>query len=626
MSWWNELSDLGVVNEYDKTLLQVIFNTSMGALTLNTEVLAVLTLRHYEKAQHTCVELDKVDWQNPLTIFDEAPDYFAACSQLDAQKVKAALAQGHAVSVYQGDAKALATPLVLMQNKFYFHKRFMQEWGIAIKVNDLKNAQFDLDTDLLKALLDEHFGKQSTHTPQSVDEVDWQKVACALAMRSGFSVITGGPGTGKTTTVTKLLAILQTLHQSQPLNIALCAPTGKAAARLSESIRDAKTKLKLSQVLSDAIPHEAKTLHRLLGVIPYTHRFRHHQENPLHCDVLVLDEASMVDLAMMSKVFDALPKGARVILLGDKDQLASVEAGNVMADFCQGAVLGQVPAYTDDTLTFLNAVACPLPQSLSKTPASLSGLVMLQKSYRFDGKSGIGQLALAVNQGDWNAFLAAANNPAFSTELNLQTLDAQSHQALIQQASMAHHLVLEALAEDDVIKAHQAFLSYQVLAAVKAGPFGVTGLNERIEQQLVRQGKISGGRHYVSKPIMITDNDYQLGLFNGDIGLIVRHNGQLMASFVDADDTVRYFALARLPQHDTVYAMTIHKSQGSEFAHTAIVLPPVGQANVGINRQLLYTGITRAKKQLTLVAHPDVSRVAMMRVLNRHSGLTELIS
>jgi len=591
----------------------------------------ILMLCLSQQSQHSCLTLTEVDWTNPFNLRQSdftklegtQPDTLSPFS--DDFTTEAAiryLLSHHSV----GEQK----PLQLFNQRLYFSRLEGYEQTLAQRLLTMSERQLNLDDAVLAQLLTRYFPDDP-----SID-IDWQKVACAIAATKGFSVITGGPGTGKTTTVTKLLAILQSLYQAAPLSIKLVAPTGKAAARLTESILGAKNKLsEIPDDINALIPQSAQTIHRLLGVKPFTNKFRHDKSNPLHVDVLIIDEASMVDLSLMAKLIEALPDHARLILLGDKDQLASVDTGSVMSDLCQGLVLGQTPRYSKvrceqlNTLCFNGAVKL---NAQTQSEFKLADCIaFLQHSYRFDAKSGIGQLALAVNtnnRGILNYVEQQSSEGHFSDIILDYDFVSTPIEKLVNSAASHYANYLTLIAQGaSVAQVHAAFASYQLLAAVREGDYGVNSLNQRIERVLQQQGLISvnpNQRHYTGMPIMVSQNDYQLKLFNGDIGILMPDDsGQLKAVFIDEQCNERAFSPARLPAHDKVYVMTIHKSQGSEFSYTAMVLPPLKQASIGINRQLVYTGITRAKQTFELVADKKVLQLAMGKSVSRASGLYE---
>lgn len=454
----------------------------------------------------------------------------------------------------------------------------------------------------------------------SEQDPDWQKLACALAVQQRFAIITGGPGTGKTTTVVRLLALIT---RNQPsARIRLAAPTGKASARLTESISGAISKLPAQD--QPNIPTEVSTLHRLLGV--QGRGFKHHAQRPLHADIVVVDEASMIDLELMSALLQALPEHCQLILLGDKDQLASVEAGSVFGDLCQGANQGN---YRPETLSKLQ----PFSQSsLSEYQASKGShynqaTVMLRHSYRFDEKSGIGMLARAVNNSDPNA-LELFSDPKFSDlrRLSPETVDNPAVKSLVVNGYAQYLQGIQAENTDfdqwatSVIKSYQKF---QVLAALKRGPWGVDGLNEQIAHWLKQANLVEQDfGWFEGRPVMMQSNNYSLGIMNGDIGVALMHPEQkrLRVAFQMPDGSIKWVLPSRLTDVQTVFAMTVHKSQGSEFDHTVLVVPPAN--NPILTRELLYTGITRAKSNFTLVAQNDaVLGQSIQRPVKRSSGL-----
>ncbi|MCZ4370718.1 exodeoxyribonuclease V subunit alpha [Vibrio diazotrophicus] len=481
--------------------------------------------------------------------------------------------------------------------------------------------------------------------------LNWQKVAAAVALTRRFAVISGGPGTGKTTTVTKLLAALirQSQQQGHTPNIKLVAPTGKAAARLTESIGKAVESLAVEPELKSAIPTTSSTIHRLLGAIPGSAEFRHHNKNLLHLDVLVVDEASMVDLSMMVKLVDALPSHARLILLGDKDQLASVEAGAVLGDICSFIDNGYSAAQGKllSELTGFHSLGNPVSSTHTKTSHSsvADSLCMLQKSYRFDARSGIGQLAKAINSGRaakvdevWNQDFSDISHYPLSSDNYNQMIKSlvDAYSVYLQRAGKRNKtevtteavesLQLETMASKAkaVLK---AFSQSRLLCAVREGDFGVVGLNHRIERALAARNLIKTQQElwYHGRPVMVTLNDHALGLYNGDIGICMRDEEdaeqRLKVYFELPDGSVKAVLPSRVPQHETAFAMTIHKSQGSEFEFTAMILPP--EYSPIVTRELIYTGITRAKERLALYCDIGVLKRGIQFKTERASGLVE---
>ncbi len=578
---------------------------------------------------HVCLRLSELQ---PDTLFEGrfpalARGLWLAAGEPDEAMWLAVLEQHPAIS-----DGSQPTPLVLQQQRLYLQRMWQDEGQVAaFFINDKSNPllamdepnnQLAVDEPRLRAVLDSLFG------PAKTGEVNWQKVAAAVAVTRRISIISGGPGTGKTTTVARLLAALVQLQSDRRLRIQLAAPTGKAAARLTESLGQASQQLDLTEEERAQFPDEASTLHRLLGAQPNSQRMRYHQGNPLHLDVLVVDEASMVDLPMMARLIAALPEQARVVFLGDRDQLASVEAGAVLGDICRFAEQGYSPARAAQ---LERLTGCQVEGVELEHPASVrDSLCLLRKSYRFDANSGIGILAAAVNAGDSpSARRILSRDLADVGSFPLNETD--DFKALLEACVAGYRPYLEAVAANaqpaNILK---AFSHFQVLCALREGPFGLSGLNERIEQSLQRSGLIRrpvalGGRWYAGRPVMISRNDSALGLFNGDIGIALRNElGELRVYFQLPDGQIKSVQPSRLPVHDTAYAMTVHKSQGSEFDHTLLVLPnhflPV------LTRELVYTAITRAKRQLSLYSSEKVLGLAIRTPTQRRSGLVERLT
>ena len=551
----------------------------------------------------------------------------------------------------QPSTDAASRPLVLSERRLYLRRYWAYERRIDTALRQ-RLAMPEATPADLPTRLDGLFGSPAQNAP-----IDWQKLACALATRGAFSIVTGGPGTGKTTTVVRLLALLQApaVEAGAPLRIRLAAPTGKAAARLTESISLQVKSLEVDDKVRQKIPSDVTTVHRLLGSRPGTRHFRHHAGNRLPLDVLVVDEASMIDLEMMANLLDALPAHARLVLLGDKDQLASVEAGAVLGDLCRDAEAGW---YTPQTRSWLEQVsgenlsASDLQQDLDGTHPLAQQVVMLRHSRRFGEGSGIGQLSRLVNQQlprEARALLAAGNHPdLFALPLRGEQDRAFERLALEGRGTEAkgYRHYLEVLREQRpdtqsgledprwaVWAGHvlQAFEAFQVLCAVRKGPWGVEGLNERITRALFARKLIDGDQQwYEGRPVLMTRNDYGLGLMNGDIGIALKlpeGDGQarrhvLRVAFArnDGQGGIRFVLPSRLNDVETVYAMTVHKSQGSEFSHTALVLPEA--LNPVLTKELIYTGITRAKHWFSLVEpRAGVFEEAVQRKVKRLSGL-----
>lgn len=527
-------------------------------------LLAAALLSQLSSAGHVCLDLDALAEQPlfegllsapPLAIWQEALHEHAACGGADDY-----------------------TPLVLDGTRLYMRRYFDYECAIAHAWH-MRSAMPAGNVPQQK--LDELFPLRDG------DPLRDQRAAAANAIRYNISLISGGPGTGKTTTLASILALLLEQDGSN-LRILLAAPTGKAAARMQEAIRQAKARLPLSDEIRGTIPEAAQTLHRLLGMRPQDggNKWLHNADNPLACDVLVVDEASMIDMALMARLFAALPSKARLILLGDRDQLASVDAGAVFADLCT------------------------------------AGSSPLNISFRFDSNSDIARLATALRTGDVDDMMEILCDTSDEVYWSRNA----SRRAVIEHAA-SHYLRFVALARDvpgiDVFK---AFSQFRLLTPLRQGLLGVAALNSGIEKHLASVGAIPPRAHwYAGKPIMISANDYALRLFNGDIGICVVEpaSRELRVAFpADSEQGgVRYLPPARLPPHETAWAMTVHKSQGSEFEQVALALPEEGSEL--ITRELLYTAVTRARQTVSLWGTEASLQAACVRRIVRHSGLVQ---
>ncbi len=457
--------------------------------------------------------------------------------------------------------------------------------------------------------------------PADAKSPDWQKIAAAVAAFRRLTVVSGGPGTGKTRTVAAILALVIELARPARPRIALAAPTGKAAARLGESIEAALARLDCPTEVREAVPRDVSTLHRLLGAVPGGVGYRQGPDNPLHVDLVVVDEASMVDLPLMSRLLRALPPDAGLLLLGDKDQLASVEAGYVLGDLCGAPWL---PAFSPAFVRLLREAtgeAISGDGDSGGDPSPLGdSVVLLRRSFRFSAEGGVGALAAAVNAGEAERVLALLADPALREVAREEPSAGDLPRLIRNRVAPAYRVLFETR---DPVEGLRALGRLRVLCALREGPFGVARLNALIETVLREQGLIRHrGPWYPGRPVMVTRNDYGLGLFNGDLGIAMPDSdGRLRVWLPGPGGSIRALAPGRLGPHETVFAMTVHKSQGSELDEVILVLPDLDNPLIG--RELLYTAITRARARFTVWSQARCLREAVLRRGVRLSALRE---
>jgi len=518
-------------------------------------------------------------------------------------------------------------PLILdAGNRLYLYRYWEYENKLSDAIRQRAKGELqDFKSRELSSILNRLF------PPTNRDEVNWQKLAAVVAVFKRFSVITGGPGSGKTFTIAGILALLLECALKDSAKIYLTAPTGKAAARLSESINEAKQFLDCSDSVKNAIPSEVYTIHRLLRPITGTPYFRHNAENLLTADVVVIDEASMVDLALMSKLVQAIDPETRLLLTGDKDQLASVAAGSVLGDICDRRVIHGFSKSLMKKIEQLTQIKLGGTVQNYKNVSELQDCItVLQKNYRFEPRSGIGGLSRSINRGDSEEAMIYLKNPV---ENSVSWHDIPSD---AQSVSGLGRIIVEGyrqyLAMQDPVSAISEFNRFKILCALKIGPLGVNSINDLAEQILVQQGLLpsfqrGSQRWYRGRPILITQNDYSLGLFNGDIGITMpdpnSSNAELYVYFPDSEGKFKRFPTHRLSQHETVYAMTVHKSQGSEFDHVILILPERDYPL--LTRELIYTGLTRARKTVSIWGPESVLKTAITRKIERTSGLRDAL-
>lgn len=507
-------------------------------------------------------------------------------------------------------------PLILdAANRLYLHRYWKYESDLAKALTAMAADLSDVDAVLLKDGLSRLFPKTSS------DSLDWQSISAAAAIRSRLCVISGGPGTGKTTTVVKIIALLLEQAKGGRMRIGLAAPTGKAAARLKESIDRAGKELETRTAVAECIPREVATIQRLLGVIPESCRFRHNADNPLPFEAIVIDEASMIPLALMAKLVESLAPGSRLILLGDRDQLASVEAGAVLGDICN---TGHGFGFSSAFQAFIAGTAgCEIPGSFvgNDVPALADSVVVLQKNYRFGENGGIGLVSTAINNGNAATVIAGMKDGTTDGVLLGATPPRESLQKKLSPVVVAGFS--EYLRQETPDEILRSFDRFRVLCAVRQGIYGVDGINGLIEACLADAGIIKPDTlWYHGRPVMVTVNDYSLKLFNGDVGIaLIDPDSEIGLSvyFPPVNGELRRYSPYRLPAHETVFAMTVHKSQGSEFESVLLVMPPFNHHI--LTREIIYTGLTRARSSVEVWCSEEIFMSACGRRVERRSGL-----
>lgn len=518
------------------------------------------------------------------------------------------------------DGSGPRMPLVLNGAKLYLDRYWQYQRTLIESLTARATVLLeDVDQAVMKHELERLFPPR-----ENGDGPDLQRRAAFVAAVRGLSIITGGPGTGKTRTVLRVLALIakaQLAHGVVP-RIVLAAPTGKAAARLADSVRDGLETLDLEPEVVAVIPHGASTIHRLLGTDrTRPTRFRHGAENPLPADIVVVDEVSMVDLALMAKLVSAVDPGARLILLGDPDQLSSVDAGAILADIC-GRPDIRISRTFAARMAHVTGEREPAASSESG-PAIRDCVVRLEHSYRFSSDSGIGALARAINIGDPAAAIRLLEG---SDSLKLIEIPGAARDCRIIRETVLSGYG-EYLKETEPRRMLEAINDFRVLCAHRDGPFGVDVINESIARWLEEAGYLTRTQPmwFHGLPILITTNSYETGLYNGDLGLVIEGEDGLAAWFPSNDDDTGYRKLsrARLPAFEAAFAITIHKSQGSEFANVLTVLP--NRPSPIVTRELLYTAVSRATKSVTIAGTTEELHAGILERVQRASELRSLL-
>ena len=563
------LEQRGVLSAVDVQLAQVLRRIS-GEASAEVMLAAALASRAVQRG-HVCADLRRMV-QTPLLDDDDVPVTDIGLPKLGPWLT--ALSASKLVS--HGDKEP--TPLIIDDAGRVYLQRYFDYQGRLVEALLRRSSQ--------KAHVDEAQLAEGLSRLFSGD--DDQRRAAEVSLKRRLTVISGGPGTGKTTTVTRILALLQ---EQGPARVLLLAPTGKAAQRLGESIVLGVDALDTSDVVKARIAcTRASTIHRALGFMPATPtQFRYNAESPLGADAVIADEASMIDLPLWTKLVEAVAPNARLIVLGDKDQLVSVEAGAILGDLCDA-------------------------------PALADNVVQLRKSYRYSAASGIGALARAINQGDPDAVMRILEGDAAMPYGEVAITPVDERRPL--QGHLGNTVTdgfRAAVSASTPAARLEGLARFRVLCAHRSGALGVETINTVIEQHLRRAGLLRlESVDYDGRPIMITRNDHQLGLFNGDVGIITRQHGRATAWFPSQDEA-RPIPPSRLPPHETVFAMTVHKSQGSEVDRVALLLPT--RMSPILTRELIYTAVSRARRRVDIHGPPHILRQAITRRIERASGL-----
>jgi len=514
-------------------------------------------------------------------------------------------------------------PFVLHKNRLYLQRYFHYETMILNRIKNFVLDEKALERNRTAALMQQKdfinslFPKGSKNA-DGLDTIDWQHAAAISAVLNNFTIITGGPGTGKTTTVAKILSVLYKLDPQ--MKVGLAAPTGKAAARMAESLKAAASQID-PLIAASLTAQEPSTIHRLLKAQANSPHFKHHQNNPLDYDVVIIDESSMIGVALFAKLLDAIAPKTRLIMLGDKDQLASVEAGSLFGDLCQSQQALNI--FSKERTALINNLNGILPATYQSTIDDLSihplfeHIVELKTSHRFKLDGGIGRFSKSIINNsvpDLQEMLLPNADPevCVDTEFNNSVFEKfiSGYEAFI--------------TEKDIKLALKKLNKLRVLCAIREGAQGLYATNRKIEKYLSDKGLITlKGEFYNNRPIIITSNNYALGLFNGDVGIIrPDHKGGLKAWFENSAGELRQIFPGLISNVETVFAMTIHKSQGSEFDQVLMVLPASGNIAM-MTRELLYTGVTRAKSKIFVQATTDVIFSTAAARVQRASGIAQ---
>lgn len=597
-----EFNEAGVLEAADVHVALRL--AALGGETREPVHLATALAVRAVRSGSVCLDLSRI---REVTVDEEFDVDPAALPWPDDAVVAAGLSSSPLV--VGGDAGPLR-PLRLVDGLLYLDRYYRQEQTVRRILDERAHGHPAVDEALLRAGLDELF-RDFADPSRPSDAPDRQRIAAAVAATHWTSVIAGGPGTGKTHTVARVLALLE--RQQPGLRIGLAAPTGKAAARLQESVREQADAVGLRADLP------AMTLHRMLGWQRGTSRFRHNETNHLPYDVIVVDETSMVSLTMMCRLLEAVRPEARLVLVGDPDQLTSVDAGAVLADLVARPVTGvENPVLARVVGADLSASDDPAEAALSATERDRlrGGVIRLSRGRRFGGA--IAQLAVAVRDGDEDRTLEILRSGA----ADVSFVDPEDLAGLRADVVSASAEVTAAALAGDAAGAVRASEKHRLLCAHREGPFGASWWARNAMTWIgeATGSRLDPERWYAGQPLMVTANDHEMRIYNGDTGVVVADgaDGDLVAAFARGEEPY-LLHLSHLASVQTVYAMTIHRSQGSQYDVVSVILP--GEQSSLLTRELLYTAITRARTHVRIVGTEDAVRAAVGRRVLRASGL-----
>ncbi|TVR18855.1 MAG: exodeoxyribonuclease V subunit alpha [Balneolaceae bacterium] len=600
-SWFDEGIKQSWIERYEQEAVRFL-KSEFGELT-ETEILSVVFVSLFNKAGHTAlpVHLSPQQWAEWLEIPVEHRAKLPKTSLTEENIGKCRII-----------SRSAQTPLLIEDGLISFQKSRFREKAILQKLASLNSSK----SAGLNGVKKKEWLKQLFQQP--AEETDWQKTAAALSLIKQFLIVSGGPGTGKTTTVARILA-LHTKTSEKKLNIALAAPTGKAAGRMGEALNAELQKLGLTDDELQQLPREAKTVHRLLsgtenrGLLPPV------DKKLLPYDLFIIDEASMIDLNLMYRLISHVKESATLILLGDKDQLASVEAGSVFADLCSK----EKNAFSPETADALFKLGADVTGYITEQSTLDGAIIYLTKSYRFHEESGIGSLAGKVKSGQ------ASKHQLMELFSTSEEIESKPFYFTIADLSQLAAEFADRVKKAENIIEPQHLLAYwkrnSWLTVLRHGLTGSNRLNQLVEEHLAGKRIIRPDNGwYQGRPLIITQNDYNLGVFNGDLGVCLKDEQGNLNVYIETGSRLKKIHPSRLQHFETAYFLTVHKSQGSEFEHVNLLLP---QNDTPIlTRELLYTAITRARKTFTLYGNPDLFSAAIQRKTVRFTGLERMIT